>query len=398
MITRLSIDNFKALESFSVELGRFNILIGENSCGKSTILQALDFLSSITTRDIDEYLAERDWGFDELRSQFSSSEKPIAFSLEYTFENETYVWSISINDLEGQWDIKESIAQTGSDVPLLSFGCHSEDRPLDFSQMNLKSSALKTLDIGKSKQGDGAFESPLIGLKAMLSSSNSFELLSPEKMRGRGSRGKVTSIGIGGEKLAAYIHGFASKRKGDLSKCVSDLIGHEVKISTTTKGRPGWIELSIEEMWNPARTSINKRYMSDGLLRILALSAILVGGERKKAPATSESSLILLDEIEDGINPALAEDLITRFKELAESSGYQVLITSHSPIMVNYADPSDVIYLWRDDTGYVQSRHLFGSEITQELLDFFNPGEVWLNYDKADLINMLNGQEVELDD
>lgn len=398
MIDRLRIENFKALDSLVVEFSGFNMLIGENSCGKSTILQALDFLCSIVTRDIDEYLDERDWSFEEIRSQLSSPGSPIAFSLDYTVGADACTWSISINQREGQWEIQESITKENATEPLLSFGGRSQDRPLDFSHMNLKSSALKALNVEKGKRGDGVFAAPVVSLKAMLTSSSSFELLSPEKMRGRGSRGTVDSIGIGGEKLAAYIHGFASKRKGDLSRCVSHLIGHEVKVSTTTKGRPGWLDLSVEEIWGPTHTSIDKRYLSDGLLRILALSAILVGADHKKSRDDGVSSLILLDEIEDGINPALAEELITRFRELTRWSGYQVMITSHSPVMVNYADSDEIIYLWRDETGHVRSENLFSSEATRELLEFFNPGEVWLNYDKEDLVGMIQGRKAGTDD
>lgn len=395
MIKSLCIENFKALQAFKVDLTQFNMLIGENSCGKSTILQALDFLCSIATRDIDIFLDERDWSFDELQSQFSRPEEPIAFSVEYSFRAKTYIWSISINQQDDQWVIVESIAEKNSNESFVSFGRGEKDYPLDFSQMNLRSSALKTIDVEKSERGNGVFAAPVVGLKAMLSSSSSFELLSPEKMRGRGSRGAVNSIGMGGEKLAAFIHGFPSKRKNDLSKRISRLIGREVKISTTTKGRPGWVDIYVEEIWDSTETSINKRYLSDGLLRILALSAILVGSERRGANAEGQNSLILLDEIEDGINPALAEELIADFKNLAHMSGYQVIVTSHSPVMVNYADYDDIVYLWRDDTGRVQSENLFHSEDMRKLLDIFNPGEVWLNYEKEDIVKMLREQKDE---
>jgi predicted ATPase len=56
------------------------VLIGENSCGKSTILQAIDFLRSAASRDIPEYLRERKWTLEDLKSQCNGGiEKPLEF-------------------------------------------------------------------------------------------------------------------------------------------------------------------------------------------------------------------------------------------------------------------------------------------------------------------------------
>ena len=43
MIREIQIDNFKSIESLKLELGRFNVLIGANGCGKSNILEAITF-------------------------------------------------------------------------------------------------------------------------------------------------------------------------------------------------------------------------------------------------------------------------------------------------------------------------------------------------------------------
>ena len=43
MIRKLSIDGFKSLAKVELELGRVNVLIGENGAGKSNLLEALAF-------------------------------------------------------------------------------------------------------------------------------------------------------------------------------------------------------------------------------------------------------------------------------------------------------------------------------------------------------------------
>ena len=56
MLKKLRVKNFKAALDMEIQFTPLTMLIGGNSCGKSTVLQALDFLRSIATRDIDEYL------------------------------------------------------------------------------------------------------------------------------------------------------------------------------------------------------------------------------------------------------------------------------------------------------------------------------------------------------
>ena len=43
MIREISIANFKSVQSLQLDLGRFNVLIGANGCGKSNILEAITF-------------------------------------------------------------------------------------------------------------------------------------------------------------------------------------------------------------------------------------------------------------------------------------------------------------------------------------------------------------------
>ena len=41
MITEIQIENYKSIQNLKINLGRVNVFIGENSCGKSNILEAI---------------------------------------------------------------------------------------------------------------------------------------------------------------------------------------------------------------------------------------------------------------------------------------------------------------------------------------------------------------------
>ena len=54
MLQEITIKNFKSIADDTIQLGRVNVFIGENGCGKSNILEAVGFASSIDSNGIIE--------------------------------------------------------------------------------------------------------------------------------------------------------------------------------------------------------------------------------------------------------------------------------------------------------------------------------------------------------
>src|SRR5580692_9386422 len=71
-IRNLTIDRFKSLVGFRLDLERFTCLIGLNGAGKSTVLQCVDFLAQQVRGDIDGWLKERNWRPRDLNSHLTS--------------------------------------------------------------------------------------------------------------------------------------------------------------------------------------------------------------------------------------------------------------------------------------------------------------------------------------
>jgi AAA15 family ATPase/GTPase len=60
MIKSVKISNFKSVVDLTMELGSFNVLIGENGCGKSNILEAIAFGAAASADKLDnEFLGSR---------------------------------------------------------------------------------------------------------------------------------------------------------------------------------------------------------------------------------------------------------------------------------------------------------------------------------------------------
>jgi predicted ATP-dependent endonuclease of OLD family len=90
VIWSLYIDNFKALNDFTIELKPLTVLIGTNGSGKTTILQALDLMANFTKMDMDTYLEKRNWRPSELKSKTNKK-------LHMTFR---VIFKMGANDIE----------------------------------------------------------------------------------------------------------------------------------------------------------------------------------------------------------------------------------------------------------------------------------------------------------
>ena len=53
MLQEITIKNFKSIVNDTIELGRVNVFIGENGCGKSNILEAVGFASAAMEKNVD---------------------------------------------------------------------------------------------------------------------------------------------------------------------------------------------------------------------------------------------------------------------------------------------------------------------------------------------------------
>ncbi|MCR4419672.1 MAG: AAA family ATPase [Clostridia bacterium] len=80
--------------------------------------------------------------------------------------------------------------------------------------------------------------------------------------------------------------------------------------------------------------------VSDGTLRLLALTLL--------AYIPDLSGIYLIEEPENGIHPRAIE---VAFQSLSSVYGAQILLATHSPVILGIADPSHVLCFARDDEG-----------------------------------------------
>lgn len=398
MIYKLRVDNFKALNKFEMEFRPFTVIVGNNTTGKSTILQAIDFLTSMVSEDFYVILERRGWTVSDIRSKLRKTP-----SDKMTFECFMHLW-VGDHEEDVRWKLVIELATKSNQMELFSeeivriqgneeqemlryhkkekcylVSNQGEQREL-FGITELQSSFLKLISISGESRKEYA---TIACMKEFLRQSDSFDLLSPDKMR-MPSRGNVSSIGHAGEKISSFVKSLDERHGQQLEKRMQDILGDKfTDLRAQTKGKPEWMQLLIRESYSNKSMDVTAKNMSDGMLRLLAFLSI--------CEIDKKHVVMLLDEIENGINVNYAEKIMGMLKSVFKENGNQLIVTTHSTNFLDYVDKEDIIYLYREtDTGNTRAVALFSNAVMKDKAEYLYPGEVFLNMSNEEIERVLN--------
>lgn len=374
MIQKIRIDNFKSLVDFELNLTAFTCLVGLNGAGKSTVLQALDFISQQMRGNIEGWLDERQWKPRDIDSKLTAK-KNIDISVAIDSKNYGLIeWSASFNRQSLRCTAEEAVCGSGrllkvEDGELFlnrgvkSVGWRQESQSIMFEYQGSILSQIK----------DNRLENELQILKDSLTNIRSLDLISPEHLRQR-TRDSAGHLGLGGQKLSAFLHEQGSDARKRLLEKLQTVYPQLASIDTRSL-RSGWKHLDIAEQFAKKTLRTPARHVNDGLLRLLAVLSQLASNEH----------FLLFDEIENGINPELVEFLVDALVE----SEHQVMVTTHSPVILNYLEDEiakkGVIYLYKNARGETQPIHLFDIPSLAEKLHVMGPGEAFIDTQLTEL-------------
>lgn len=371
MITKFYIDGFKSLFEFNISCDSLTCLIGMNNSGKSTILQAFDFLSAIANGNVSKWLDARGWKPRDIRSQLKSRQQIIYIMLTFKLNDNVYLWIIDFifNRLNCINERIIRIDDSGTETFLLNVKddfyslFREEKKYVDF---NYNGSILASLK-------EELLSPELKQIKQFLQSFKSLELLTPSLLRKR-ARTSEGDLGAGGEKLSAFLYNLSKDKKEYIHKKMRVLFKSFTDYHVKAK-RSGWKELWINELFKNSFTLIEASHISDGFLRLLALFSQL----------QTDYSVLLFDEIEDGINHEVMEYLMDELINAHQ----QIILTTHSPMILNFLEDDiakkSVMLVYRDETGKTQACNFFDIPKIKEKLEYMGPGEVFANVNLREL-------------
>ena len=392
MIKSIKVDNFKSLVGFECQLAKFNCLIGLNGSGKSTILQAIDLLSQLMGGDVDEWLEQRAWDKSDINSKLTLKSNIDFEVIIDTTEWGEIVWSGSINriDLRCTREVVRLVALNNTKILVVDSGSCTIAPIGDIRQLLEPKGFENALRREKfpivfeyqgsilSQLKESQITLPLAEIRDYMLEVKSLDLLSPAALRKK-SRSSDKDLGLGGEKLSAFLHELNPKNKEVLLNRLEKLYPTLISLKTSSL-KAGWKQLSITERYNGAELTSEARHINDGMLRAMAVIAQTLTGHK----------FLLFDEIENGINPELVEQVVQWLIDAPQ----QILVTTHSPMILNYLDDetakSGVLLVYKTPQGFTKVTPFFEIPDMEAKLSAMGPGEVFVDTDLTALVEQIN--------
>jgi predicted ATPase len=381
-LLRFEIKNFKSLANFSLhfsETSSLTCLVGLNGSGKSTILQAIDFAAQMFRGNVTEWLRYRGWSSKDIPHK-PSARRIVDISMTCVLDDQSELtWVATFNPTymrctEEVFRLDGTPIFSVKDKAIRS----SSTKPIEFQYQGSILSQLNPDMLAK-------INTALVEFKKFVAAIHSFDLLSPHLLKQRARDGE--NIGIGGERLSAFLHTLSPAALEEISSLARKFHPNSVTFSPRSM-QYGWKSLYMREsLAGGVSLDTESRHMNDGALRILAVLAELF----------SSDTVLLFDEIENGFNPSVAKQLVS----LLTSATRQVIVTTHSPLILNYLDDTtaedSVVLIYRTRNGSTQAQRFFDLPQAKERLPHMSPGEVFLDVDVEDALHGLSAAAVPED-
>lgn len=400
MLTRLRIQGFKNLLDVDIRFGPFTCLAGKNGAGKSNIFDAIQFLSLLAQYPIME-AAQRlrstsDRSFDAA-SLFTTFEGFVVPEMRFTadlivdrnvkddfgVESEAAISSIqyevafALNREGGHArlelreekliPIKLSDARASLGFPstrAFQDSCISGRRIADFVSTSNESSSI-TIQVHQEGSGGRKLPAPkstrtvvegmassdhptILAAKREMASWQTL-MLEPSAMRSASLYTAPHDISLRGGNLPATISRLEKKDsqsgrvRAELANRLAKLIDdvQELRVRDDPTSETLTLEVSGRDgVFHPAKS------LSDGTLRFLVLSTLSLDPEAR--------GMICLEEPENGMHPERISSMVELLWDIAVDASRkvdednplrQVVINTHSPGVLTYLSPNDVVYL-----------------------------------------------------
>ncbi len=378
MIRRLQFHRFKSLHRAALDVGAVNLLIGANAAGKSNVVRSFRFIADAIKTDVETAIAPL--GGTESASFWSDAQRSFALEMDYYVPDPTAPHSRS------DMSYRILIGEDGGRPAVI-------EEELKIKRKRSEPGTVKVwlkAQLGKGeavKDPETAVREPfdtgdpgILALKAV-----GFLDAYP---RIRALRRFVESW----QFLAVNLEAVRAPRRDMRSDTLDPDAANLVNVLRTLSDTPTYATIlrdlhsltetieGIETAVDRGRVSLLLREqpfadpvevlsVSDGTLRILALLTAL--------HLMPEHALLCVEEPEHGIHPLVFGPLLDLVRERCPQDGArQVIMTTHSPDLVDAARPEEVVIVERDEAGRTQLLRPDWQKLRRWLQDF-RLGELW---------------------
>lgn len=362
MLEKLILHNFKSHKSTELNFdnSRLHGLVGKNSAGKTTVLQALHNLSRLAAspfKNIFQYdkspqflttIGEKDmsvtasgfWGYKNRQNwQASYSWKQ---------ENNDYWHPTASWKIDEKENFLEGWSNSLSDSPDAIRKSLRHTVYLKLIASNLAKAAYSE-EVTPRVEFDGSLLAPTLDFLRD-EAPDKFQLIEEKLNR---IVPNVRKVGIKRAKVPVIRNRLIEVDGKSISyEETQEMTGQEVILDMNTGVR------------------IPAHAISEGTMLTLGLLTVLMN--------PNQPNLVLLDDVEQGLHPQAQRELMTVFKEIiAENPNLQIIFSTHSPYIIDALAPSQVHILNNSKSGFTVSKRLDEHPDVEWAKETLTTGEFW---------------------
>jgi predicted ATPase len=394
MLTEFRLSNFKSYKNSRLPLAPLTVLIGANASGKSNLIEGLRFLSwlangqklsdiqySVNSADHDQVIRGR---INDLCHREESS-----FSLGCCLNSTKWnQFDTTINVLDGEMKITGEHIFDSSGLELYGLTSLSA---LHFGASNSPSAVM--VDCGKLNDNETNYYVALDNRKSIFvqldfpqinqihfipgdesenNTNNQIDTIKqkveivvktvdeyqqalqnilffdpvPAKMRNYSQKSDYKKLIENGSNLSSVLF-HLWENQPDNQQVILDFIQslpeQAIDGLDFLIGPRDEVMVRLSETFGHTQRYCEAALLSDGTLRVLAIAAAML--------SATEGSLVVIEEIDNGVHPSRAKHLLANIRDIAERRKLRVLLSTHNPALMDALPDEalgDVVFCYRD--------------------------------------------------
>jgi len=403
-ISNIEIKNFKTFNELSLDLNKFNVIIGACGSGKSNFVEIFELLNDISQNfhnAIEKHggifiknlnsLETNDESCLKCRFMKSDSDNNMKITLNasktnedteitldftqvdyeicFQFDNESC--KVLNENIQLKFDIEESNEKNTIIIKNNNGDIHMEflnDTDLDITHiipdtlLNILSQRFKTDNIPLI---NSALSTIPIGWGDLFKNIVSYDF-DPKYCKNIGEMNNNRNLTKHGDNLPSVLKEILSdeKKKKDFLVFYTNMLPYIKEVTVEKILDEDRIFMIVEDYNN---VKIPSPFISDGTSTILA---ILVAFYFQKG------KILLIEEPERHIHPSMIAKLMMMMESVRDK---QVIITTHSPEVLKYPELEDIFFISRDDNGFSHIDKVIDNEVVRPFIDELGIDSVFVN-------------------